>query len=286
MNKKGFVKGLFYFCGVLKRINIFLFFVAMFAISSCSEYNRIIKSDDLQLKYDKAIEFYDGEEYGKAYPLLEELIIIYRGTGKSELLSYYFANCDFYTKDYTLAAYRYKNFTSTFPTSQYAEECKFRSALCLYLNSPKYSLDQTSTYQALQELQMFTNQYSESGYIDSCNLLIDDLRWKLETKSFENAKQYHHTRSYKAAITAFENLDNDFPASQYKEESYFLHFISSYNLAINSIPTKKLERLDGSIKSYVKFVDSFPQSDFVKEAEATYESVLKEKVKLSENKKS
>lgn len=270
---------------MIKKI-VLILVVALTVFSGCNEYNKLMKSDDLQLKYDKAIEYYDAGDYGKAYPLLEELIIIYRGTSKSELLSYYYANCDFYGKDYTLASFRYKNFVDMFPMSQYAEECKFRSALCMYLNSPKYSLDQTSTYSAIQELQLFTSKYPKSNYIDSCNVLIDELRHKLEKKFYQNAKQYYHTRAYKASITSFDNLLEDFPGSQYKEEAYFLRFMATYYLAINSVSKKKEERIEDSIKSYIKFVDSFPQSDFVKDAESTYESLMKEKKKFTENKKS
>lgn len=263
------------------KLSLFYLIVLSVLLFSCNEYNKLIKSDDLQLKYTKAIEYYENEEYAKAYPLIEELIIIYRGTSKSELLSYYLSNCDFYLGDFSLASFRYKNFANTFPVSQYAEECRFKSAYCQYKNSPKYSLDQSSTYVAISELQLFTSQYPYSSYLDSCNVLIDQLRGKLQRKHFENAKQYYHMRDYKAAVVMFDQLLKDFPGTNYKEEALYLTFKSEYFLAINSISSKKLERIDDSIKSYIKFVDSFPQSEFVKDAEGAYESILKEKEKIN-----
>ena len=268
---------------MLKNIYWFLF-LASATFSSCNEYNKLMKSDDLQLKFDKAIEFYENEEYGKAYPLLEELIVIYRGTTKSELLSYYLCNCDFYSKDYSLAAFRYKNFANTFPSSNYVEECKFKSAQCLYLNSPKYSLDQTDTYMALDELRLFATQFANSPYVDSCNVLIDELRAKLERKGFENARQFYRTRNYKSAIVSFDNLLEDFPGSTYKEEALYTRFLATYYLALNSVSSKKMTRIEDSIKSYIKFVDSFSQSSNLKEVEALYETLLKEKDKLIANK--
>ncbi|RMG76595.1 MAG: outer membrane protein assembly factor BamD, partial [Bacteroidetes bacterium] len=113
-----------------------------FFFIACSDYNKILKSNDLRLKYDKAVEYYEKKQYFKAYPLLEELSVIYRGTSKAEQIDYYLAYCDYYTGDLLYAAYRFKRFAQTYPKSKYAEECSFMSAYCYYRNSPQYSLDQ------------------------------------------------------------------------------------------------------------------------------------------------
>ena len=254
--------------------------VLLFSILSCSEYNKVLKSEDLTLKYDKAIQYYEEDEYAKAYPLLEESITIYRGTSKAEKLYYYFAYSDYYLGDFFLASHRFKNFKKMYPTSKHAEECHFMSAYCHYLNSPNYSLDQNDTKQAISELQSFVNQYPESQLLDSCNTLVDELRGKLEKKSFEIAKQYYHTRDYKSAIKAFENCLVDFPDTDYKEEVLYLAVKANYDLAANSIDSKKAERYDATIKSYVKFVDSFPNSKRIKELETVYESAVKGKSKV------
>ena len=60
-----------------------------------------------------------------------------------------------------MAAFYFKNFVRTYPTSKYAEESMFTAAYCYYLNSPAFSLDQSSTYKAIDELQLFANRYKE-----------------------------------------------------------------------------------------------------------------------------
>jgi outer membrane protein assembly factor BamD len=257
-----------------------LIFLLIF-ISACNSYNKLLKTDNLQLKYDKAIEFYEKKQYNKAYPLLEDLIIIYRGTPKAELLSFYHASCDFYLKDYTLASYRYNNFAQTYPFSKYAEEAKYKSAYCLYKNSPKYSLDQSSTYAAMESFQLFTNRYPESIYVDSCNIYIDKLRDKLQKKYFENAKQLLHMKNYKSAIVAFENLLDDFPGSKYTEEVNYLLVKTHFLLAQNSISVKKEERFNATLKVYIKFVDSFPKSKYISEVETYYNASKKELEKIN-----
>ena len=50
------------------------------------------------MKYDKAIEFYNKGDFNRALPLLEELSSVYRGTDKSEEISYYYAYCNFFRR--------------------------------------------------------------------------------------------------------------------------------------------------------------------------------------------
>jgi outer membrane protein assembly factor BamD len=238
-----------------------------------------LKSSDLGLKYEAAIKFYNEGKYMKAYPLFEELVTIYRGTAKAEQLYYMYAYCDYNMKDYLLAAHRFSTFAKTFPTSKYVEECLFMSALCNYHISPKFSLDQADTYQALEKMELFITKYPKSAKLDTCHQLIDILRAKLEKKSYEIAKQYLKTEDFKGAIVAFKNLLIDFPDTKYREEIVFLILKSHFLLAQNSVSSKKYERYNDTIKAYYKFADSFPQSQFSKLAENYHLIAVKEKDK-------
>src|SRR5690606_17164297 len=126
-------------------------------------------------------------------PLFEELIAIYRGTEKAENLYYMYAFCDYHLQDYILAAHRFGQFVKTFPLSKKAEECQFMIGYCNYLNSPKFTLDQTQTIAAINEFQLFSNLYPKSTLVDSSNKIIDELIIKLEKKNFEIAKFYLKT---------------------------------------------------------------------------------------------
>ena len=65
--------------------------------------------------------------------------------------------------------------------------------------------DPTNTYIAIKELQSFIDRYPESTKVKKCNDLIDELRFKLSLKDFENAKQYYTTSNFKSAIIALDN---------------------------------------------------------------------------------
>ena len=275
----------------------YLFMVAglLIILSSCSKYQKVLKSTDLGFKYEKAVEYYDDGEYYRAEALFGELIGLYRGTGKAEEIYYYYAYCNYYMEDFIMAGYYFENFVATYPTSKHAEECMFLSAYCYYLNSPESSLDQTSTMRAIEEMQLFINRYPKSERVTECNELIDVLRAKLEKKAFDNASLYYHLANYKSAIVAFNNLIQDYPDTKYKEEAYFYILKSNYSLAINSVETKKKERLENTITAYFDFENYQPllselgqgevmegsKSKFAREAEQMHKNAIKEIDNLS-----
>jgi len=249
-------------------------------LGSCSEHAKLLKSTDLRLKFDKAIEYFESEDYIKALPLFEELIIVYRGTPRAEKLSYYQAYCDYHLGDLLLASYRFRTFSKSFPISQWAEECLFMSAYCNYRNSPKSSLDQSATFNALNEMQLFTKVYPESELVDSCNTLIDALKDKLEQKAFDNSFQYYHMKRHKAAITSFENLLSDFPLTKHEEEIRFLILESNYSLASNSVYTKKGDRLMDVENAYTSLKNSYPESSHLKNAQVFMAKANQDRLKL------
>ena len=258
--------------------------VFLFGLSACSEYQRVLKSPNPELKYEKAIEYYKEGEYQKAQPLFEELIPLYRGTDKGQEIFFFYAYTSFYEGYLVSAAYHFRKYSSTYPNSQRAEEALFMSAYCNYLDSPVPTLDQTPTKLALEELQIFVNTYPKSDLVDSANVLVDELNLKLETKAFLNARQYYKIRKYKAAITALENLLTEYPGGRYAEEIKYLIVLSYYELAINSIDEKKLERFDEGIAAYIDFIDNFADGSFSNEAQITYAKLVREREKfLTEN---
>lgn len=250
---------------------------------SCSEYGKIMKSSDAELKFTKAVEYYEDEDCFRALPLFEELISLVRGSQRAEEVYYYYANTHFCIGDFYLANYYFKQFVKTYPNSKYSEECLFMAAMCSYSNSPNHSLDQQDTRLAIDEFQLFMERYPSSALRDSCNSMIGRLRAKLEMKSFEIAKLYVKTERYRSASLALQNSLNEYPDSQYREEMMFLMVKSNFLLAENSIEEKKLERYTETTKSYYNFVSAFPQSKMVNEAEKYFKNSLKELDRIKGN---
>ena len=156
-----------------------------------------------------------------------------------------------------LASYKFKQFTLTYPFSKHNEELLYMAAYCYYLESPKYSLDKTNTLKAIQELQTFIDKYPESEKVEKCNSLIDDLTLKVHKKVYSIAKLYYDIEDYNAAITALNNVLTDYPTIDNQSEIQFLILDANYKLALNSVTSKKIERLNNTIASYRYFVKNY-----------------------------
>ena len=254
----------------------FVFISSMLLLTSCSKFQRILKSSDMNLKYETAEKYYQKEDYYRALQLLEELMTVYRGTARGEQVYYYYAYSNYHIGDYIMASYHFNNFLTSYPMSKYAEEIQYMFAYCYYLDSPVSSLDQTNSFDAIDKFQLFINRYPTSPRVADANRLIDELRLKLEAKEFNNAKLYYRTENYKAAVTALQNVLVDFPASVYKEEVLYLIFKSSYYYAINSYESKQLVRLKEAKENYLRLIDAYPQSEFLQDAERQYNIVQSE----------
>lgn len=251
------------------KIRLFFFggmVASLLLLNGCSQYQRLLKSDDFELKYAKAIEFYEEGNYGRAITLLSDIIPIYRGTAEAERINYYFAMAHYKIGDYTLASHYFKSFANAFPQSEHAEEFHYMSAYCKYLESPRYSLDQTFTFEAIRELQQFINRFPYSDRVEDANQLIDELRLKLEQKRFNTGKLFYNIGDYQAAATTFETFIRDYPDTEYREEASFLIVKSYFEFAYNSIPQRQEERYDRVITAFRNFERRYPDSQFMRDA--------------------
>jgi outer membrane protein assembly factor BamD len=243
-----------------------LIVLLLLVFSSCSSYQKLLKSDDVMLKKEKAIEYYESEDYDKTLTLLNEIIPAFRGTAEAEKLNYYYAMAHYKQKDYIMAAHYFKTFTQGFPRSEHVEEFLFMSAYCKYLLSPRPSLDQTDTQQAINELQAFINRFPQSPRVEESNNLIDELRFKLEQKAFNSAVLYFNIMDYMAAVTSFNNVIRQFPDTEFREEALFYIIRSHFLYAENSIEARQIERYKEVVEAHEKLVNRFPESKFLSEA--------------------
>ena len=258
----------------------------MLLSSSCSDFRKIQKSSDWQVKYDAALEYYEDKDYYRAIVLLEEVLPIIRGTKTAEDAQYYYAYAHYYDRKYILSGHYFKNFYDTYSRSKYAIESLFMHAYSLYLQSPVPSLDQSSTLEAIEAMQLFINKYPYSEYKDRAEQILDEMQQKLEIRAFDSALLYYKLGRYDAAIIAFNNFQKDFPDSQLNEEMSYWKVAAQFELAKDSISSKQKERFYTTIEYYQSFIDKYPNSKFVDDAESIYETCVDKIQDSSDNKAS
>jgi len=268
---------------MLKKISFFISIILSVSFLHSCEFNTAKKIQDPEKKYAKALDYYEAGKYAKTQIMLEDVILSLRMTKSGEDALYKYADSYYHLKDYILAGYYFRKYTSDYPKDKNAEKAQFMSAKCYYLDAPKAKLDQQATMTALKEFELFISKYPDSKRIEECNILIDELRTKLEEKSFLNSKLYYDIGYFNAASIALKNSINDYPDTKYKEEIMYLIVKSKYKYAQNSIIIKQKERYENTLKAYNNFTEKYPSSNYTKELNSIKKTIDKEIIKLNNN---
>lgn len=260
--------------------------------TSCGEYNKILKHADYEYKYEAAKSYFGKGQYTKAATLLEELITILKGTSSAEESLYMLAMSYYNQADYITASHYFANYYTTYPRGTYTELARYHSGKSLFLDTPEARLDQSTTYKAIQELQMFMEYFPDSPRKADAQLMIFSLQDKLVEKDYLAAKLYYNLGTYTgnasmtadnringnnflACIVTAENALKDYPYTAMREEISILLLRAKYKLGVESVLEKKEERMREAIDEYYAFKNEFPESKYMKEVENIYKDASK-----------
>ena len=117
--------------------NIIITLLAAIILSSCGQYNRLLKSKDYEYKYEAAKAYYAKGQYNRAATLLNDLVLVLKATDKAEESVYLLGLCYFNQKDYTTAATTFITYYSSYPSGKYAEVARFQAGRALFLEDRK-----------------------------------------------------------------------------------------------------------------------------------------------------
>jgi outer membrane protein assembly factor BamD len=257
----------------LKKTYIILLLLVIVA-AGCGKHQKLVKSSDNESKYAAAMDYYEKKDYYRALQLFQQLVNFYQGTEKAEKLQFYYAYCYYHQRDYVLASYYFKRFATNYPRSTMAEEAMYMNAYCYFLDSPPSSLEQTNTYTAIKELQLFIDMFPGSSRVEEANSLIDQLRGKLQMKDRDIADLYLKMGLYDAAVRSYTNILKEYPDTDAKEDILFSILKSNFNYADNSISHKQLERYQAALDSYNELVFQYPESKYLREAKTMRRNIM------------
>ena len=253
------------------KFRLFIISLSLLLFCSCSEYSKLLKSTDYELKKTKALEYYAETKYVKTTELLSQILPRYRGSEEAEELNWINARSYYGMKDYMMAGSQFKMFVDQFPFGKYAEEAYFFAAYCDYLLSPRPDLDQEYTRHAIEGFDLFITKYGYSPRVEESNGYIIELENKLVEKNYNSARLYYDMKEYKAAVVAIENSLNAYADSKYREEMMFLKLNSLYLYAVNSMPNMQRTRYQDTLDEYYSFIEEYPDSEFSREVNSIYQ---------------
>lgn len=265
----------------MKKTYILIALLAALALTSCGEYNKLLKSTDYEYKYEAAKGYFAKGQYSRAATLLNELITIMKGTDKAEESLYMLGMSYYNMEDYQTAAQSFIQYYQVYPRGIYTELARYHAGKSLYLDTPDPRLDQTSTYKAIEELQMFLEFYPQSSLARSAQDMVLNLQDKLVEKEYLAAKLYYNLgnylgNNYRSCVITAQNALKDYPYTKLREDLSILILRAKYELALYSVLDKKRDRYREAVDEYYAFVNEFPESKYLREAENIFRKSQKE----------
>jgi len=258
----------------------FLIMSLVLVLAGCSEYQQLLKSNDPELKYQKALAYFNDKQYIKAQTLLDDVTTYYRGTDRSQDVLAYLARCYMGQEDYQSAAEYYQAYIRNYPKGRYITEARFQVGHCYYLDAPDARLDQAVTKKAIDFFTQFVEFYPESPYAEQAYKEMGELYDKLAEKEYLSAKLYYNLGTYlgnnylSAEIVAKNALKN-FPTNRYQEDLNWIILQAKYQQTLNSFEDKKMERARETEDEYYSFIASFPESKHRNAAERIGKEIKK-----------
>ena len=214
-------------------------------LSSCGEYNNVLKSTDYEYKYEAAKAYFAKGQNSKAATVLEELIPIMKGTRFGEESLYMLAMTYFNQGDYVTASHYFNTYYTTYPRGTYTELARFNSGKALYAQNMIFELQDKLVEKEYLSAKLYYDLGSYTG----------------------NMSQTSTGNNYLAAVVTAQNILKEYPYTKLREDLSILILRAKYDMARESVLEKKEDRMRETIDEYYAFKNEFPESKYMKEVE-------------------
>jgi outer membrane protein assembly factor BamD len=246
----------------VKYITLFTL-VLLIALSSCGKKPHKVLSAPEQFL--RAKELYDRGKYYNAQLEFENLIYAYPGNTVIDTAQFYLAMCYYNRKDYGLAAGEFNRLLASYPASAFADDAQYYVGMSHYKMSPKYSLDQTESYQAIDEFNQLFSNYPGSPLVKEARERVRELENKLAEKAFKAGELYLKMGNYKSALTYFSYVRDNYPATDWAVKSFYYTGEAQF----------KMEDYKDAKDTFEKFLQGFSGHELADKAENKLKEVNK-----------
>ena len=230
-----------------------LFLGIILLLVSCASPPPIGKID-AEDQFLVARERYDERKYEEAQQEFQKLIWNYPGSDYVDDAQYYLADCYRNLEDYPTAIVEYGRLLRNYSQSPLAPSAQYHLALCYLEQSLPSHLDQNFTQRAIQELEVFLDEYPRSELVAQATALMLKARTKLAKKGYDNARLYLKMDSYEAAIIYIEEILKEYGDTRWADDAQYLlgecyrrqeqwqQALGAYRRTLEMSPPKKLRR--------------------------------------------
>ncbi|RMF65586.1 MAG: outer membrane protein assembly factor BamD [Calditrichaeota bacterium] len=256
----------------LKRTIVLNCVLAALILSwGCHSYN--VRPDvSAEERFEIAKKMFSRKHYFEAKNQFKILTLNNPGLPFMDEAQFLLAECHFHLKEYILAADEYNRLLRLYPKSQWLDDAEFMIGMCNYKLSPKPSLDQKYTVEAVNSFQRFLEDFPKSDLVPKAEKLLKTCRTKLAKKEYKAGELYRKLHYYEAAVVYFSSVIDNYYDTEYVKPALYWKGECLYRLA------KNVE----SMETFQELVRKYPTSQLVVKARQRMREIEAELLKTRE----
>ena len=144
------------------------------------------------------------------------------------------------------------------------------------MSSPDARLDQTQTYKAIEQIQLYLEYYPQSERAKEAQDVMFELQEKLAYKEYLAARLYFNLgpymgNNYLSAVITAQNALKNYPFTKYREDLMYLIVSAKYEQAVISVEEKLQGRYREVIDEYYNYMNEYPEGKYVKQVKKYFD---------------
>ena len=202
--------------------------------------------EDLSPRFEKAMGYFDKGKYSRAKDEFDYIIMADPGSKIANESQYYMAESMFQIEEYDEASIAFDRYVRFSPDYSKIEKARYRICECAINLSNSYQREQSQTHMALEQLQMFIEDFPASDLIDDAEDEMLALRLKLAQKDYEVGRMYLKLEEYDSALIYFRSVLNHYYDTSFSDDArvgiIFTHILNDNHEGAKSYFKSQKER--------------------------------------------
>ncbi len=223
--------------------------------------------ENFDQQYERAMRYYNNQQFLSAAGLFEDLYPLSLGTPRADTILFLFAHSYYMNGDYEMAAFHFRDYVRRYPNTERTEDAFYYGTAAIYKTCPDYSLDQSNSEYAIEQIKGFIQAYPDNSHIEECNAMLDALRLKLARKDLEILILYYNTDHYEACQIAAKNFFNEYAYSPLMPEAIYYLALNNQEYARRSVERKKEDRYKACLNACNRLLLNYGETPYTKEVE-------------------
>ena len=202
--------------------------------------------EDLSPRFEKAMGYFDKGKYSRAKDEFDYIIMADPGSKIANESQYYMAESMFQIEEYDEASIAFDRYVRFSPDYSKIENARYRICECAINLSNSYQHEQSQTHRALEQLQMFIEDFPTSDLEEDAEDAMLILRLKLAQKDYEVGRMYLKLEEYDSALIYFRSVLNHYYDTSFSDDArvgiIFTHILNDNHEGAKSYFKSQKER--------------------------------------------